>query len=263
MPSFLLINKPQGLTPFQAITHLKKTHPELMGETIGYAGRLDPMADGLLMLLLGEENTKRKSYENLGKTYETDVLLGVSTDTYDLLGKVQETNNDASSVIPKTMLSEQTIRAVATSFVGAQKQPYPPFSSQPVNGKPLFYWARENKVDEITIPTKDIVIHTLEISSLYTIPALQLHDQIKSKIAKVQGNFRQEEILSLWNTFFEKSSIEEFQVARLRVSCSSGTYIRSLAHNLGIKLGTGALALSITRTAIGEFTLKDTVFPML
>jgi len=259
MKPFLLINKPQGLTPFQVITKLKAMNAELTHETIGYAGRLDPMADGLLLLLLGEENKKRKTYEDLEKTYETDILIGVSTDTYDLLGKVASTLNAYNPVDPDLISDpiQKHIQDILPSFLGQQTQPYPPFSSQPVNGKPLFYWARENKLDEITIPTKNVTIHSIELLSMKTIETDELHYLIQHRISKVDGNFRQEEILALWNEFFTATKQKKFQVVKLRVTCTSGTYIRSLAHSLGEKLGIGALAMTITRTHVGDFSLAD------
>ena len=96
MNTIILINKPISLTPLQAIRRLQSLHPELEGEKIGYAGRLDPMAEGLLLLLVSDENKKRKEYERLPKTYEFEVLLGIETDSYDVLGII--TKVDATSL---------------------------------------------------------------------------------------------------------------------------------------------------------------------
>src|SRR6185436_12995765 len=84
----ILLHKPLGLSPLEVIKLFKQQNFEYASATISYAGRLDPMADGLLLLLVNEENTQRKLYEALPKTYEFTVLLGVETDTYDILGKI-------------------------------------------------------------------------------------------------------------------------------------------------------------------------------
>ena len=87
----VLLNKPLGITPLQAITAFKLNNREYKNMTIGFAGRLDPMAEGLLLLLIGDENKRRKVYEDMNKTYEFSMLLGAATDTYDLMGKITST----------------------------------------------------------------------------------------------------------------------------------------------------------------------------
>ena len=85
----LLLHKKVGDTPLQTIRSLQATIPSFNGLKIGYAGRLDPMARGLLVCLVGDENRNQKTHELKTKDYQFDVLFGVETDTYDLLGLVQ------------------------------------------------------------------------------------------------------------------------------------------------------------------------------
>jgi len=85
----LLLHKKVGGTPLQTIRSLQATIPSFNGLKIGYAGRLDPMARGLLVCLVGDENRNQKTHELKTKDYQFDVLFGVETDTYDLLGLVQ------------------------------------------------------------------------------------------------------------------------------------------------------------------------------
>src|SRR4029077_12126698 len=139
---------PWGQTPLQTVKKLQKQNQKYQNIKIGYAGRLDPMADGLLLLLLGRENKKRKKYEDLAKQYEFTVLFGVATDSYDLLGKLTK--------VCKTTINETRIRQATKQFVGTYNQPYPPYSSKTVNGKPLYFYARENRLSEIIIPTKNV-----------------------------------------------------------------------------------------------------------
>lgn len=251
MKPTLYVYKPIGATPLEIITAIKKQYPEYEKETLAYAGRLDPMAEGLLLILVGDENKNRKQYEDLPKTYECDVLCGIETDTYDVLGKIIESNNKHPDL--------EEIKQAVQSFVGKQTQPYPPYSSQPVNGKPLYYWARENKLHEITIPTKDIEIYNIETLQARTIKTSELKTLIHERIANVHGDFRQAEILALWNEFFTKHTNESFPIYSFHITCSSGTYIRSFAHKLGKKLHTSALALSIKRTQIGDHSLQDAI----
>ena len=181
MSDVIPIYKALGETPYQAILKFKKRFPEYMNVKISYAGRLDPMAEGLLLLLVGEENQKRKKYENLSKTYEFTVLLGIATDTYDILGKIVHSPNLNSHLINNSSIVESgdgtsmdygkwQMENILKSFLGKRVQPYPPYSSKAVKGKPLYWWARENRLDEIEIPTKVIEIYDIKLKSclLYT-----------------------------------------------------------------------------------------------
>src|SRR5688572_10305491 len=124
--------KPVGMTPLELLQSIK-------AEGAAYAGRLDPMAEGLMIYLdTIEEKQKRKDYEKLSKVYEFDVLLGIQTDSYDILG------------IPKLSHSGTQLPIK----LGEQIQKYPPYSYSRIAGKPLFWWARNNKLNEIEIPSK-------------------------------------------------------------------------------------------------------------
>lgn len=248
----LTVYKPQGLTPLQTIHLLQEKYPEYREQTISYAGRLDPMAEGLLILLVNEENKKRHDYEAMTKTYEFELLLGVATDTYDLLGLI----TSQSPLSPTSSLSKQ-ITLLLPEFVGTYSQPYPPYSSKPVNGKPLYWWAREGKLHEITIPTKQVTISSLTSLSSRSLSAQKLEEDIIMRIMRVSGDFRQEAILSSWKNFFLSSPSPVYEIYKFQIICSSGTYVRSIANTLGEKLGCGALAYSIKRTGVGDYSLQD------
>lgn len=247
----ILQNKPVGMTPFEIIERFKKKNPNYREETVSYAGRLDPMAEGLLLLLVGDENKKRKKYENLAKTYEAEIVFGIKTDTYDTLGFVV----DASLKTPEM----KDIKRALDSFVGRQEQEYPPYSSKTVMGKPLYWWARKGRLHEIKIPKREIEIFKIEALGNSAVLIEDLVFDIRKRIEAVSGDFRQEEILSMWERYGEKNKQVSLMKAHLKVECSSGTYIRRIASDLGEKLGTGAFCLSIKRTKIGDFTLpKET-----
>jgi len=256
MPSVLPVYKPLGLTPLQAITLLKQQFPQYQSSRIGYAGRLDPMAEGLLLLLLDDENKKHKEYEVLPKEYEFEVLFGISTDSYDLLGLITQSMN-------KLMTSDQrltsNVQNLLPSFLGKQQQTYPPYSSRTVQGKPLYKWAREGKLAEITIPERMIELYSFELLSSSLLPVKKLEQTVFERIQKVTGEFRQQEIRSSWQYFLTTTPLSHFPVFRFRATCSSGTYVRVIAHNFGQHLRAGALAYSIKRTVIGPYTLKDAV----
>ncbi len=251
MGNVLLLNKPRGVTPLQLINSFKKAHPTFLNHTISYAGRLDPMAEGLLLLLVGEENKNREMYENLEKEYIFDLLPGITTDTYDVLGRITKVTPP-----PSPLELKQQLQSLLPSFLGQQQQAYPPYSSFHIKGKPLFYWARENKLDGINIPQREITIKTLSLKSVTTKATNELVAQVISDISRIEGEFRQKEAISDWRNLSEINTSTSYPLARIAVTCTSGTYIRSLAHNLGKKLSCGALAYRIQRTRVGEYSLS-------
>lgn len=254
MKKLLTVYKPLGLTPYQTIQKLRAKYPEYKDETIGFAGRLDPLAHGVLLLMVGEATKERDKYLNLPKEYEFEAVFGMETDTYDMLGllknlQVKPLPPDATSLIQAFLHAKQ----------GMQTQQYPPFSSKTVHGKPLFWWAKNNKLSEITIPKRNIEISQFSLLAMEPLSAEQLHMRIKKNISLVEGHFRQAEILERWEMFFTKHPKVLFQTARFKIHCSSGTYVRGLVHELGNKLGCRALTLEILRTKVGEYSLRNII----
>lgn len=214
-----------------------------------YAGRLDPMAEGLVIVLAGEECKKKNEYLGLDKVYEYEVLFGVETDTYDCLGVPRKVESGKLQVES----FENRIKKILANFLGKLTQTYPPYSSKTIGGVPLFQLAREGKVSEENLPTIDIEIYSHEFLGLRTITHEELLMQVEERIQKVVGDFRQTEIISAWHAFLSSFSNSDFQIASFRISCSSGTYIRRIASDIGHLLGTGAIAWRINRTKIGDF----------
>jgi tRNA pseudouridine55 synthase len=196
------------------------------------------MATGKLIVLIGDECKNKQEYLNLDKTYEVSILFGVSTDSYDLLG------------IPKlgrVMLVEpNTIDW--KKYVGEFEQPYPPYSSKTVLGVRLHTLARENSLPT-EMPTKKVSIYNIKVLEGEKISASDLLQKYVRDIDLVKGDFRQSEIRLAWQKLLSNHNVD-FSVAKIEVECSSGTYMRSLAHEVGKDLGTGAIALSIRRTRI-------------
>ena len=245
--------KPLGWTPLKTIEEFKKENFEYENEKISYAGRLDPMAEGILLLLVGEENKNRKRYESLSKKYNAEIVLGITTDSFDALGII-------NSIKPSSIFLKNRLKEVLKKFEGKKNQKYPPFSSKPVKGKPLYFWAKKGRISEVEIPEKQIEINSLEIEEIENISTSNLYKDAVGKISKTEGDFRQKEILKSWKEFVKKSKTKKFQSIKIEISCSSGTYIRRLASDIGEELSCGAFALSIIRTKVGKYSRKDCVF---
>ncbi len=246
----IVVNKPQGKTPLELIQEYRASHPELEDQKLGYAGRLDPLASGVMLILVGDENTNRAYYERLPKTYSFEIVAGVETDTYDPMGIVRTITEVKSEKIA------DLIRDELSRYVGTTTQPYPPFSSVRIRGKSLFHYAREGKLGEITIPEKEITVYDATISHHSQTCLSDFVREIEPVIGCVAGDFRQDEILSLWREKRDENPNLILVRALATISCSSGTYVRGIAHEIGKRIGCGAIAWNIKRTRVGDFTLQ-------
>ena len=249
------IYKPVGISTLDTIKLLKEKYPELKNEKMTYAGRLDPMAEGVLLILAGKTVYEKEKYLKLDKEYEGEILFGFETDTYDVLGLPEKIIHYRHS------MSIVKIRKILKKFEGEISLPLPPYSSYKIKGKPLFQWAREGRLNEIEIPIRKTKINSAELLSLNEISVKKLMTMIKQKINLIKGDFRQKEIFGRWQKILPKScwSIKTvtFQTVKVKISCSSGTYIRSIAHHLGQELKTGGILLNLKRTRVGNFDIKD------
>lgn len=248
MKDIIIVQKPVGKTPLQMIDMWKSQHPEYAEIPMTYAGRLDPMAEGVLLLLTGEECKMKDQYLGLDKTYRAEFLLGVSTDTGDILGLVQDVQSAA--VLP--VYSWDLLVRTANSLKGQQTLPIPAYASVPVNGKPLFQWAREGRIDSVHIPTREMHIMSVSQISVSSIQSQDMLVDIKNRVARVAGDFRQEDILACWHKMLSKDM--NYRRISLTLHVSSGTYIRSLAEEFGRRLNSPALLWSLNRTSVGEYT---------
>ncbi len=293
MKKTITIYKPVGLTPLQAIQKFKEKHPEYKKAKIGYAGRLDPLAEGVLLVLVGEENKKIREYLKFDKEYKAEILFGISSDSHDVLGmpkisrninsSEREDGNDGESKeysnveteesqvrdssrisltntsiynksCPVTNTSEEIIKIKKKlkNLKGRYEQKIPAFSSYKIKGKPSFYYALHNQeVEEIK---KIIEIKNIQINSVYEIGSGKLLREVLRKISLVNGNFRQDEIKNKWKQILENTE-DKFLVINVTISCSSGTYIRAIADDIGKEFG-GGLLLSLKRTRVGKFENK-------
>lgn len=201
----LVIDKPKGKTSHDVVDAVR----HLVGfRQIGHLGTLDPLATGVLVLLLGRATRLVQFYAGRRKRYTAGFQFGFATDTYDSDGEAQ--GPDTAPV-----LDAATLQKLAAACVGRFQQVPPSFSAKKVHGRPAYELARKKQAVEL----KPVEVEVFEY-----------------KLTGVEGS-----------------------VARFDIECSSGTYIRSLAHEMGQKLGCGAHLAGITRTAVGEFSLDQSV----
>jgi tRNA pseudouridine55 synthase len=253
---YVVLDKQQGETPLMALTAWKESHRDYKDVPASYAGRLDPMASGKLLILLGEECKQQKSYTKLDKEYEIEVLLDVESDTGDALGIVQYAHNQTH---PTRVSVSKALRAER----GTHTRPYPHFSSKPVAGKPLFLHALEGGLEAINIPEHAETIYKIELTHLSHLSTEALRGRITDFLTcvprsdepskRLGADFRIDQVRTSWEHVFAAAKHRTFAVVSIRVVCGSGTYMRTLAPRLGEALGTGALALSIRRTRIGTY----------
>ena len=257
MEKVLNIYKPAGMTPLEAVRAFQDKNIQYKDVKMTYAGRLDPLAEGVLLVLVGDELKKQEKYWGLDKEYEADILLGFSTDTYDVLGmpnlKLRQTYFFGTS---------STFEEVLKNFEGEYTFSLPPYSSHKIKGKPLFWWAREGRLDEIEIPQKTVNLYNIDVLSQNTLQKTELLSIILKKISSVRGDFRQDEIKKEWENQFshlKAGETIEFKVIKIKVRCSSGTFIRSLVHDAGKKAKIGATLFHLKRTKVGNYDIKDSI----
>lgn len=203
LDGILLIDKPAGCTSHDVVDHVRR---KLGLKRVGHAGTLDPLATGLLVLLVGKATSASQYLINLNKIYEATIYLGKTTDTFDADGTIVNES-------PVPHFSESAIVEAFQSFKGDQYQMPPMFSAKKIKGVPLYKMAREGK----TVERESKLIHISEI-----------------------------QLLSF-----------ESPIIRCVVKCSKGTYIRTLAHDLGQKLGCGAHLSELRRIGSGYLEIQN------
>ncbi len=195
----------------------------------------------------GPDVHRKEEFLGLDKSYTLEVLWGVETDSYDLLGKPL-----ARATRPSP--GRRELEAELERWTDTFTQPYPPFSSKPVAGKPLWQWAREGRLDEIRVPDREVSIYSISRLSDREITAGELLAAVRDRLRLITGDFRQAEIAKRWTELtLSGRRPSTFRLSKLAVNCSSGTYMRSLAYELGRSLDFGGCAFSITRWRIGLF----------
>lgn len=203
MDAVLIVDKPAGMTSHDVVARVRR----IVGEkSVGHLGTLDPMATGVLPLVLGRFTRLAQFYNEADKRYEGAIRFGWATDTYDAEGQ------PAGPEQPVNLSLEQ-IQAAAAEFSGQISQYPPPFSARKIAGIPAHRLARKGQ--PVDLKPKQVEIKELELFSF------------------------------------------DGQQVGFRAWVSSGTYLRSLAHDLGKKLGPGGHLAELKRTAVREFTIEE------
>jgi tRNA pseudouridine55 synthase len=203
MNAVLVIDKPAGLTSHDVVNRVRRI---LQQRAVGHLGTLDPLATGVLPLVLGNLTRLAQFYTASEKSYAGVVRFGFATDTYDAEG-------EATGPAQVVKVSLEQVRDLAARFRGTIEQMPPPFSAKKIHGVPAYKLARKHK---------DVILKP------------------------VQVEIKEFEILAA-----------EGDRANFRARVGSGTYMRTVAHDMGQQMGCGAHLESLRRTALGEFDIAD------
>ncbi|MGZ4829400.1 MAG: tRNA pseudouridine(55) synthase TruB [Candidatus Angelobacter sp.] len=203
MDAVLIVDKPAGMTSHDVVARVRRITGE---KSVGHLGTLDPMATGVLPLVLGRFTRLAQFYNEADKRYEGVIRFGWATDTYDAEGQPAGPEQPVS-------LSLEQVQAAAAEFVGEIAQYPPPFSAKKIAGIPAHRLARRGQ--PVELKPKQVEIKELE--------------------------------------FYDCDG----QTVSFSAWVSSGTYLRSLAHDLGKKLGPGGHLAALKRTAVREFTIDE------
>lgn len=211
----LLVDKPKGWTSFDVVNYVRKIVAQVEGKKpknvkVGHTGTLDPLATGLLVLLVGKEYTRRaQELSKHDKTYEVTIQLGETSTTADAEGK--------KTFVSDRVPSKDEVEAALQQFTGEIMQTPPVFSAMKINGQRAYKLAREGK--PVELEPRPVTIYETTLNSY------------------------------------------EYPFVRFTTKVSSGTYIRSLAEDLGKTLQTGAYMSDLRRTTIDMFRLDKALAP--
>lgn len=234
-----IVNKNIGETPLECLERVRLEYGKAKEIPMTYAGRLDPMAHGLLILLVGEDCKQKDKYTAMDKEYELEILFGVSTDSLDTLGFIEKIEKKNLEIVD------------FQKYIGKFTQEYPMYSS-----KMLAIKEAGKEVPE-EIPTKNVEIFAIEQIGSRALAGQRIAVDVIENIKKINGDFRQVETMEKWHDFGKNFSLTRFILIKLKVSCSSGTYMRSLADRVGKDMNMPALAYSIKRTRVNGYRLED------
>ncbi len=211
MQGILLVDKPSGWTSFDVVNFVRKHVAAKEGKKpknvkCGHTGTLDPLATGLLVLLIGKNYTRRApELTKLDKTYEVTMTLGQTSTTGDEEG--------AKTAVSDTVPGREAVLGALDASQGHIMQVPPAFSAIKINGQKAYDLARAGKAPELE--ARPVTIHRLELTGY------------------------------------------DYPLVHFTADVGSGTYIRSLAEDLGKVLGTGAYMSALRRTRVGQFSLND------
>lgn len=225
---------------YSAIRHFGKKNLK-----VGHAGTLDPLAEGVLLVCIGNACKQAQALQDSGKEYIAGVCIGATTPSYDL-------EKEVDKIYSLDGVSREAVEAVLPSFLGEQDQVAPLFSAKQVDGVRAYELARK-------------LYH--EGGSL---------DEAASELLRVGHiNISEIELMGWGESTAESQTLEEasrassrinvaalpegLPIASVRLACSKGTYVRAFARDLGEKLGSGAFLSSLERSKSGNFSSRESI----
>jgi tRNA pseudouridine55 synthase len=230
MNGVLVIDKPAGLTSHDVVNRVRR----ILGErSVGHLGTLDPMATGVLPLVVGKFTRLAQFYTGAEKTYEGVIRFGFATATYDAEGEPLGSPEDVQ-------VSLEDLHSLAGKFNGVITQTPPPFSAKKIRGVPAYKLARKKQeidLQPVLVEVKEFVI--LGVSR--ELPDLLADKTLAAAFGAGIGEM-------------QKGSFVYF-----RARVASGTYMRSIAQDMGVALGCGAHLAALRRTQVAEFVVPGAV----
>jgi tRNA pseudouridine55 synthase len=246
MDGLLIVDKPSGPTSHDVVARMRRA---LREKRIGHTGTLDPMATGVLLLVVGKATRLAKFLTACDKSYDAVVRFGFATDTGDAQGE------PVGPVKSTHAPSPDAINAALDAYRGTFMQQTPAFSAKKINGQRSYKAARARRHrGQVSDTAAGVAVSALGSDTAAAVAVSALGSDTGAGVAvsalpapaRVTGHHL--EILSI-----------EADCVTLRVDCSAGFYIRSLAHDLGERLGIGAHLAALRRTRVGDFGLDRAV----
>jgi len=224
----IAIDKPEGISSAAVVARVKK---KLGVKKVGHTGTLDPFATGLMLCGINKGTRLSQFFLGGSKRYIAEVALGIETDTQDFTGHIiKKCNPEVIDALP-----HETILKTIEQFMGVQMQQPPVYSALKHNGTPLYKLARQGQ--PVQKSPRRIELYSIELQHIK----------------------RVSESKHLKSTATSESEFSKSIFITLQIHCSSGTYIRSLAHDIGQKLGCGACLSSLRRTETHGFSIDHAI----
>lgn len=211
MDGILNVYKPKEWTSHDIVAKIKK----ITGQKVGHTGTLDPLAQGVLPVLIGKGTLCSKYLVNHDKKYRVELKLGKRTATLDAEGEIVEEKEIPQGLLEQA--NQEEIKKALKKFKGEIEQTPPIYSAIKVKGKKLYEYARKGQ--EVEIPTRKITIYSIELVEI----------------------------------------LKDENVIIFDVSCSKGTYIRTLCEDIATSLKTIGYMQNLVRLQVGEFNVKDSI----
>lgn len=250
MEAIIAIDKPVGWTSFQVVNKLKWHIRHLTGVKkfkIGHAGTLDPLASGLLLVCVGKATKQIEQLQAGVKEYSGTMVLGATTPCYDLERAID-------AYYPYEHITPEAIEQARQQFIGEIEQVPPIFSAVKVDGQRAYQSAREG--EEVAITPKKVTIYEFSVNcrsnrSTLNTPSTPTHSNNQAiKQSSNQSHLYRNP---------QGAVPEGLPLIDFHVICSKGTYIRSLARDMGEALGSGAFLSALRRERIGDYTIDNAI----